>query len=299
VTAGDPPRPSARFLAAQLLAGVCVLLGAMPVLAALGLMRASARIEPWARPVALLFGCAFLVPGLAIVALPLRYLAVLQGAHGTAAVRLGLQRLRERIDRPAMVSAVTTALVAAAYWAALAGATLPAIGTPETLAAMLSVEFLVIHGFPFFVLLGALLLHSRGVWRTALALWLGPLIAGYGVLAWHFGGGAPGLAALGYLLVPNVVAMARSDTRLSVRAAVASRWCLKFATFVLSAATVGDGTTAGAGGVAVGAAYFTLMAMMELVRAADLPVDLAVTWNTLPGTDGERVRALLSGRRRP
>jgi hypothetical protein len=96
-----------------------------------------------------------------------------------------------------------------------------------------------------------------------------------------------------------VLAVVRPSSRPAPRITAASRWGAKFGAFVLIAATIGDGSVQGSNAVLVGAFYFSVLAIMELVRVPDLPLDLAVAWNALPGTDGQRARAALATWRRP
>jgi hypothetical protein len=286
---------SPRFLGALAGAAVLLLLGTMPILAGLGVVRSGDAIEPWARVVAILFGLVFFLPGAAIVVLPVRYLAGTLGARSwTEVLRLGASRLRGRVNASSIGGAATIGILAIASWMALEGRSLFWTGSRDSLSQIVTVEFLVIHGFPFFVIVGSFVRHTRRAARFVAIVWLAILIGPYAFLAWKLGGGLEGLAALAYLLVPNVLAVVRPRARLAPRVTAVSRWVVKFAVFVLVAATIGDGSVQGPGSIAVGAVYFTLLTLIELFRVPELPLDLAVAWNALPGTDGARVRAIVS-----
>jgi hypothetical protein len=295
-----PNRPSPAFLGALAGAAVLLLLGTMPILAGLGLLRSGDAIEPWARIIAVLFGLVFLLPGVAIVVLPLRHLASRLGAASwRASLRLGARLLWSRVNASSITAALAVAVLVVAYWTTLLGRPSPWLGREDTLEHILTVEFLVIHGFPFFVIAGSFAGFTRGAARAVAAGFLATLAIPYGFLAWKLGGGPEGLGALGYLLVPNVLAVVRPSSRPAPRITAASRWGAKFGAFVLIAATIGDGSVQGSNAVLVGAFYFSVLAIMELVRVPDLPLDLAVAWNALPGTDGQRARAVLATWRRP
>ncbi|HEX9730075.1 MAG TPA: hypothetical protein VGA37_16380 [Gemmatimonadales bacterium] len=279
-----PAVSSVGLLGAWLGAGALVLLGGLPVLAATGILRLDQPVEPVAIPFALVFGLVFLVPGLAMWVLPLRYLAHVRGARTTwDAARIGATALGPRITGNSILASAGVGLLALAFWTAQFGRPMPLIGGVGSLDALLSIEFLTIHSFPFLVVAAAGARYGRGGIRVFAVSSLALTVALYGFASWAFGGGIGGLAAMAYLAGPNVLALVRGTSPASVRIGVITRWCIKFGVFALAAAILGDGGLEGAAAIPVGATYFTFIAAMELFRIDEVPLDASTAWGALPG----------------
>lgn len=275
----------ARGVVFQLGVGAAVLLmGLLPVLAAFGLVETEGRIEPLGRLLAFVFGGVLMTLAAFILVTPFRAAARSHGAvTWRQAVTLGRRALRRRLDRRSAVAATGVGVIAAAYWSAAVGARPAWAAGRDELGAVLLIEFLVIHGFPFLTIAATFARTVTGRWRIVPAGALGLLLLLYGSFAWLLAGGVWGLLALGYLMLPNVLAFLRPARDGSVRIAVASRWGLKFFLFVLTAGVCGGGTFDDPAAIWQGAVYFTLLAGVELWRLDDVPGDLARI--LAPGTD--------------
>jgi hypothetical protein len=268
--------PSTSFLIRLIGTGVCWLLGILPILAGLGLLDTKKPVEPLAIPFVLLFGLVFIALGTAFVFLPVRQLVRNRGARNwKEVVKLAARLLINRIDARAAAAAVGVGILAMACIANIAGATIPFLGEQKTLAAAVDIEFITIHAFPFLVVAIWFLTHTTGAARGITALVTLILVAGYGTLAWAFGGGLLGIGWLIYLLVPNLLVFVRTEKSTESITLATTRWALKFALFVIVAAIVGGGGSSAESTIAVGALYFTLLAFLELVRMVEVPLDLA------------------------
>jgi hypothetical protein len=266
-----------RLVLSQLAGGaVSLLLGAFPVLAGLGLVGTTDPIGLVGRVVAVLFGGFFLLIGGVLVASPFVTAARGQGVvTWRAMLGLGVRRLGPRVTLTSVCAALWMLLLAAACWAGAAGAGLPWLGDAEGLRPVVIIEFLVIHGFPFLVVVAWFARHMPGKARVipgavlALLLWL------YGVLAWSAADGVWGVVALLYLITPNVLAFTQADAGASMQVMVVSRWAIKFALLVLTAAILGETSFEGPETIWVGAVYFTLLVGVEVFRIVELPGEMA------------------------
>jgi hypothetical protein len=270
------PDPSATFLLRFLGAGVCWLLGAFPILAGLGLLETDKPIEPLAIPFAILFGLVFVALGAALVFHPLRALARGRGAKTwKQALTLGAGLLATRGSARSVGAAAGVGTLGIACMANTAGAAIPFLGNRATLASAVNIEFITIHAFPFLVVAVGFLLSTRGVARIIAGLVTLMTATAYAVLAWAYGDGPVGIGWLVYLLVPNVLVFARADKSIESVTLAISRWAIKFALFMMVAGIVGGGEQTAAATVAVGAGYFTLLALVELLRLPEVPLELA------------------------
>lgn len=275
--ARSSPAVGSRLVLVQLAVGAaCLLLGTLPVLAGVGLVETEGGIEPIGRIVAVLFGGVFATIGGVLVGYPLLGRARALGAvTWRDAVRLGLAHLRRRPTAASAIAALWMAPLAAGYWMSAAGITLPWLGDAGALSPVLVVEFLVIHGFPFLVIATAFMKAGQGAGRVVAGSALSLLMVLYGVFAWVAAGKLAGVLALLYLMSPNVLAFARAEASGSARVLVTSRWVIKFALFMLTAMVLGGGGSfEGPGAVRVGAVYFTLLAVVELLRVVEIPTEL-------------------------
>jgi len=270
------PDPSVAFLLRLLGACVCWLLGAFPILAGLGVLETDKPIEPLAIPFAILFGLVFVALGAALVFHPLRALARSRGAKTwKQALKLGAGLLTTRGTARSVSAAAGVGILGIACIANTAGAAIPFLGNRDTLASAVNIEFITIHAFPFLVVAVGFLLNTRGLARIVSGLVTLMISIAYAVLAWAYGGGLSGIGWLVYLLVPNLLVFARADKSIESVTLAISRWALKFALFMIVAGIVGGGGKTAAVTVAVGADYFTLLALVELLRLPEVPLDLA------------------------
>ena len=267
-------RPAVLPLALFGAAAACLLVGALPMLAAFGMLEGDEPIEPLGRVVAFFFGLVFVGFGAVLAAVPLYGAARARGATTVReAVTLARRHLVRRVDVNSILAAGGVLALGVACWAALGGAALPLLDR-GTLTGLVVLELVVLHGFPFLVT-AATFFRAPGAFRVA-AIGIFALVAvNVTVVSWVFGGGLEGLAWTVYLLAGNVLAFAHKHPEAGVRARAVSRWAVKFVLFILLAATIGGGELQGPGALRLGAVYFTVMAVVELFRLVELPVDLA------------------------
>ncbi len=267
-------KSSGAFLLVFALAAACLLLGSFPILAAVGLLETEGSIEPLGRVVAFLFGTVFVGFGIGLVALPVRSFARARGVHTVREIAaLARRQLVQRIDSRSVLAAFGVGVLGLAYWLSTAGMQLPLVDA-DTLVAIIVLEFLVVNGFPFLVL-GLSFLRGGGVIRFIAVVILAVVLTNLGVLSWVYGGGLEGLAWLLYLLLPNAIAFVGTTPERGVRALALTRWVIKFSVFMVMAGTVGDGSLEGPNALSLGAAYFTVLAAIELFRGFEIPIDLA------------------------
>jgi hypothetical protein len=254
---------------------VALILGLFPLLAGVGAIRTDEGIEPVGRVVVILFGAVFVTLGWMLLESALLEAARARGAvtRGDAA-RMALRHVRARPTWASGGAALGVALVAAGHWLAVAGVTVAWMGGAAWLRAIVIIEFLVIHGFPFMVVAVVLARNSAGGGRIAGRAMLGGLVLLYAAFAWKAGDGVWGVAALLYLMVPNVLAFARPHAGVSDRVLVVSRWAIKFTMLVLTAAVVGESSFDLPGVLWIGAVYFTLLAGVEAYRVVEMPGEL-------------------------
>lgn len=251
-----------------------VILGLFPIFAGLGLVETEGGIEPFARVFAILFGGVFVTLGGVLVESPLLEAA---RAHGAVtrqdALRLGLRHLRTRPTSASMGAAAGVALAALGFWLAAFGITFDWLGGAG-LGALVVIEFLVIHGFPFVVAAAMFARHTTGRNRLLARGTLGVLIVLYAAIAWKAGDGVWGVIGLLYLMAPNVLAFLGAHDGGTTRVLVTSRWVIKFGMLMLIAAMIGDGSLEGPAVLWIGAVYFTLLAGVELYRVVEIPGEL-------------------------
>lgn len=272
------PRPLSVPVLSQLAAGTTgVVLGLFPVLAALGLLETEDEIGPFARVLAFLFGGIFVTVGGAMIGNVLLRAARAHGAAGPRdALHLGLRHLLRRPTWASVGAGLWVAALAVGYWLAASGGTAGWAGGVDGLRALVIIEFLVIHGFPFIVVATLFVRNTEGKGRLLAGSALGLLGLLYAAFAWGAGDGIWGLAALGYLMMPNVLAFLSTGEDVSGRVLVTSRWVIKFALLVLTTGVLGGGSFDGPETVWIGAVYFTVLAGVEVFRVVEVPGELAV-----------------------
>lgn len=255
-----------------------VLLGIFPMLAALDLIDTEGGIEPFARVVALLFGAVFVAIGGWLVGGPFMALARARGTTDwREALVLGARHLLLRPTWTSAGAATGVAVLALGYWLAVIGVDVPLLGGRNGLEALVGIEFLVIHGFPFLVIAAVFTRNTRGRARLVAGGALGLLLTLYCAMAWKAADGVGGLVGLLYLIMPNVLAFLGAESPHSGRVLVTSRWVIKFALFMLTTAVVGGGSFSGPRTILLGAVYFTLMAGVELFRVVEVPGEVAAS----------------------
>jgi len=277
----DAPAQEARPVSIPLLSqlgggAAAVVLGAFPVLAAVGLIETEGGIEPFARVLAFVFGAVFVTIGGVLIGQPLLAIARKHGAVTRSdAVTLAWRHLVRRVTWTSLGAAAGVAVLALGSWLAVGGIAPSWVGGTDGLRALVLIEFLVIHGFPFLVFAALFFRNTRGRARVVTTGILGVLLFLYGAMAWKAGDGIWGLVALLYLLMPNVLAFAKADSPVSGRVLVVSRWVIKLALLLLTIGIIGGGSFDGPETVWVGAVYFTLLGGVEAFRVVEIPGEVA------------------------
>jgi hypothetical protein len=255
---------------------LAVILGLFPVLAGVGLVGTEGGIEPLARVFAVLFGGVFVTFGGVLIASPLLETARRNGAvTWQAAVRMGLGHLRRRPTTASVGAGAGVALPALGFWLAASGVGVGRLGGTGGLRALVVIEFLVIHGFPFVVAAAMFARHTTGRTRVLARGALAALVLLYAAFAWKAGDGLWGVAGLLYLMAPNALAFLAARDGGSTRVLVTSRWVVKFGMLMLIASMIGDGSLQGPSVLWIGAVYFTLLVGVELYRVVEMPGELA------------------------
>jgi hypothetical protein len=265
-------------------------MGGAIFLMAIGVITPDETPTWYARVIMVLFGGGILGAGLAM----LWRLAVAFAPPGeadflgvTGAAGRGMVR---RIDRNSLLAAGLLLPLVWGYWHPYEDAWWRP--SADTLIALVAIEFLLIHGFPFLAFTASLTRAVEG-WRklfpgTVLAL----LVLLYLAFAMKFGEGWTGVLTLGYLLAPNVLGFVNAAEEGVTKYALGARWAIRFVTFFGLAMILDERTLQGAGNLRVGGAYFAVVLLQELFRVFSLPVDLADAWVRLP--EERRRRALLT-----
>ena len=276
-----PTQPGAfPFYALLTLSGACILLGTLPIMASLGLVRGSAPSGPVAAVIAFLFGAVFAALGTVSSWLAIRPVALAAGATTLASAgSLAWRALARRADARTVLGAVGVAVLALAAWLALADLSVPVLADRVLVMEIFTLEFLLIHGFVFFAF-AAGFAHERVGRGRALGIAALVMLTGvYGVVAWFTAGGIYGLAWLVWLTAPNVLAFARDTPDHTVRVLAVSRWAVKFFLFIVLAAALSEGGDVGdPAALPLAAVYFTVLTVMELLRVPEIPLDLADAW---------------------
>jgi hypothetical protein len=187
----------------------------------------------------------------------------------------------ERID---LRSTLAAAMLAPLVWAYVTPHATAAWWRPsaDSLIALIPLEFLLIHGFPFLVFLALLI---RGTEGWARRFWIGAillLILLYGALAWQEAGGLLGLLALLWLIAPNILAFLKGDDAWHLRIAAGARWLLRLVTLFGFSIILEQNSLRGEGNLLLGAVYFSAILLLELFRIFELPIDIADHWATIP-----------------
>lgn len=263
--------------------------GSTITLMAVGVITPDDAPTPFARIVAFLFGGAVLVAGIRLLVQPLRTLAAAQGAHAwPGIVALGVRRLAQRVTWQSAGAAAFLVPLVWAYWRELQDQPLGG-WSRDTLIGLVGLEFLLIHGFPFLAITATFARAPDGKVRAGGIVAVALLLALYSAFAWEAGGGLAGVGALLYLVLPNVLAFAQRTHDWTVRATAGARWVEKLITFFGIAMLLDERSLRGPGNPRVGLAYFAVQALIELVRGADLPLDLGSAWARLPAWERHRL----------
>ncbi|MGH7644037.1 MAG: hypothetical protein ACREMR_00490 [Gemmatimonadales bacterium] len=274
--------PRGAFVLQLGIAALTLFMGGTVVLMAVGLITPDDPPSLGGRVVAFLFGCVVLGVGSLLVVPALGALAAAAGARGGLdAVALGLRRLAARITWHSLAAAALLVPLVWAYWRELQGHPLGR-WSRDTLIGLVALEFLLIHGFPFLVIAASFARTPEGWPRLGGIAAVAGLLLLYSAFAWGVGGGPGGVATLCYLVLPNVLAFAHRAHDWTVRATAAARWVEKFITLFGIAMVLDERSLRGAGNLRLGLFYFGIQALIELVRGAELPLDLGAAWARLP-----------------
>lgn len=274
--------PQRRFVLQLGIAAFMLFMGSGLALMAVGVIEPDEPVGPAARVVALLFGGVIIVMGGAMVVPALRTLAAAEGARDWLSTTvLGLRRLAARVTWRSLAAAALLVPLVWAYWRELRGTPL-AGWSRETLISLVALEFLLIHGFPFLVIAASFARLPERKPRLGGIVAVALLLALYSAFAWGVGDGPWGIVSLLYLALPNVLAFARQSHEWTVRATAVARWVEKLITLVGIAMLLNERSLQDAGNLRLGLFYFGVQALIDLVRGADLPLDLGAAWARLP-----------------
>lgn len=276
-------RHSAEVFEVPKMLGIAIfllLMGGTLVLMSVELINTDDEPGTGGRIVAFLFGGLIVFMGGRIGGLPLLALAEGEGVKDwVGALLLGLRLMVKRANIRSVVSALFLAALAAGYWAELHGTEF--WGTSrDVLIDLVTLEFLVIHGFPFFVLASSPI-RIPGKARAWGMFFTGLLCLLYFGFAWTAGNWW-GILSLAYLLMPNLLAFGQESEEFGVRTITIARWALKFVAIVGVAMALDQHRLQGSGNLKIGLYYFGIQALIELFRLTEAPLDLGVAWARLP-----------------
>ena len=263
------------------IAALLTLTGGVLVLMSVGLVETDDPPSGFGRVVAFLFGGAVLAVGIGLVVGPLWLIAHAQGARdGWGALRMGLARLVRRVDARSAGAAALLVPLVAGYAGALQGG--PTFGwSRQALIDLVLIEFLLVHGFPFLVF-AATIASAPERWLR-IGGWTAVLLLSAMYCAFAWGAGGPwGVAELVYLALPNVLAFARAPEDGGIRARAVLRWVVKIVSLVAIAVVLNERSLQGDGNLTLGFFYFSFMALVELFRVIEIPLDLGPYWARVP-----------------
>ncbi|MBI3161119.1 MAG: hypothetical protein HYZ23_01350 [Chloroflexi bacterium] len=198
--------------------------------------------------------------------------------------RLLLKLTTLLLDRPtwrSLFASISPVILALQYWETDTSFLLKFPGVTEVmLIDTMRIEFLLIHGFPFLIFWALIAANRLGAIRIAGAL-IFILVAGfYAGAASNVAGSYQGALIFLYLLIPDLISYTRSDPDEYVRPRLAMRWALQF--FAMLTALVVSNTEflQNSASFQAGLLFFSWIALMELFRLADIPLDIAGAQNT-------------------
>lgn len=232
---------------------------------------------------AFLFGTPFALImaglGLCIVYLPLKASGLVAQLRGPLLLRHLAGLLWRRPSLTALAAALPPAILALQF--GLHGnPLLPAVlALPLTsLEHTLMLEFLLIHGFPFLALS---MLHAAsgkpGARQSGLGVALLLLVC-YLILAVREAGGLLGAILFLYLMLPDLLALSRRQAVHSTLPLLAIRWTQQFILF-MTAATLFQGPDFSVAGTrGMGCVFFGALALQELFRIPEIPLEIAAAW---------------------
>lgn len=183
------------------------------------------------------------------------------------------------LDRPTLRSlfaCISPVILALQYWETDTGFLLKFPGITEAiLIDTMRIEFLLIHGFPFLILWALFAANRLGAMRVAGAL-IFILVAGfYAGAASNVAGSYQGALIFLYLLIPDLISYTRSDPDEYVRPRIAMRWALQFLGMLTALVVSNTEFLQNSASFQAGLLFFSWIALMELFRLADIPLDIA------------------------
>jgi hypothetical protein len=260
----------------------CTFAGTIMLAQVLGFLPMEDSPGMGARVFAGLVGLFLVFGSLALGTAVLHEITAAEGLRGPLRV-MGVAgaRFLSRVTRGSLVSAVLLAPLAWSYWSATHSGRTAWGPTPQSLEELVAIEFLVIHGFPFLAFSATPIRSAERFGRRlgwALVLGFGGL---YSLFAWDVAG-PWGIVGLCYLMLPNVLAFARSENNWAVRTTAAARWGVQFILFFGIAVMLDQTSLRGPKNLGVGLYYFASQVLVELFRVAELPLDLGAAWARVP-----------------
>ena len=281
--ARDPARsnPQNQFLMALGLTALLLFMGVPLMLIGVGVLRTDDVPGVAGRIAMVVFGTAISMTGVVQAYRIMLAFSRVPDAGALIVVSAALVRLVQRVTWTSAGAALLLVPLAWAYqhpdapsswWRPSA----------DMLMAMVLIEFLLIHGFPFLVFAASLVRVADGRKRVAFGVALGALILLYGAFAWSAGGGWQGVVGLAWLAAPNVLAFLHRGEAGTMRVAAIGRWAIRFIAFFGIAMFMEDRSLTGTGTLPLGARYFAVLVACELFRVFELPLDLSAAWVALP-----------------
>ena len=251
--------------------------GAMLLAGAFGLLPAMKSDTPvLAFLVAVPFALVMISIATGMCLEPIRASGINKGISRTRLAGRLLLRLMLRPRFRSLLSAIPLAVLAAQYIRHKDGFLLSIPGVSETvLISTLRIEFLLIHGFPFLAMAALPIVSKERAVSAASVLLFLLLLFFYAGAAMNVAGSIYGALMFAYLMLPDVGAFAGKETADSVRPRLAMRWALYFLAMLSVLVITQTKFLQNAATFNAGAAFFTIMALVELFRLADIPLEIA------------------------
>lgn len=266
-----------------IMCGFLLWLGFVLLISATGIHPALQSDTPIA---AFLFGTPFALvmigAGLFIAYLPLRASGLVAQLRWPRLLQHLARLLWRRPDRAALTAFLPPAVLALQYglhgnpW------------LPDSLALSiaqledtLTIEFLLIHGFPFLALSVMYAGSGKPGARASGATLFLILLAAYLALALKEAGGLLSVIVFLYLMLPDLLALARhrsADPDHPAVTLLAIRWSQQFILFMTGALIMEAHGSGAAGTRWMGTFFFCAIALQELFRIPEIPLEVAAQW---------------------
>lgn len=253
------------------------------IAAVFGFIEMEDEPDPWARWLVILpFGIVIALVGLFMLGQVALAASPFPGDRPVPRGKLlawCISRLPRRVSGRGFYTAVTTGVTAVEFGMRLFHDAPPFfIASEDTLAVLILLLALSIHGFPFFVLAVGYATGTPHPNPRMQYVPAGFLLLVYLLFAWD-AGGVVGLLTFGWLMLPVLFTYAGHLNEDWQKTRLGMRWVVQFMLF-FSCVMLAGAEDLQAGGDRVllaGLLYFTLMTFLELFDAAEIPVDAAIS----------------------